>query len=112
MSIDPADAEKNKVMGILAYLGILFIVPLVAARESRFAMYHTNQGVVLFIACVGLLVASSIVAAIPVVGWIFSLFITPFLSLGMLIFMILGIINAAQGVCKPLPVIGHFTIIK
>ncbi|MEI8042594.1 MAG: DUF4339 domain-containing protein [Verrucomicrobiota bacterium] len=41
---DPADVDKNKIFAVLAYLGILFLVPLLAAKESRFARYHTNQG--------------------------------------------------------------------
>jgi len=30
------DAEDNKIMGILAYLGILVLVPILAAKESPF----------------------------------------------------------------------------
>ena len=44
-----SDAQQNKVMGILAYLSWLVIVPLLAAKESPFARYHTNQGLVLAI---------------------------------------------------------------
>ena len=44
-----ADIEQNKVFAILAYLGILFLVPLLAAPQSPFARYHTNQGIILFI---------------------------------------------------------------
>lgn len=33
---DQNDIQSNKVMAVLAYLGILVLVPLFAARESRF----------------------------------------------------------------------------
>jgi uncharacterized membrane protein len=104
---DPADVEKNKVMGVLAYLGLLFLVPLLAAKESPFARYHTNQGLILFLTWIACFIVGSI---IPFVGWFL---IIPLTSLCLFVLMILGIVNAAQGACKPLPVIGTlFTIIK
>lgn len=100
---DPNDVQTNKVMAILAY--ILFFVPLLAARNSRFAMYHANQGLILFLAAVA---ANIIAAIIPFVGWILS----PLVSIAVFVFMIIGIINAANGVMKPLPWIGNFQLIK
>ena len=44
---DPQDVQANKVMAILAYFGLLVFVPLFAAKESRFARFHTNQGLIL-----------------------------------------------------------------
>ena len=46
---NPQDIEQNKVMAILAYLGILVLIPLFAAKESKFARFHTNQGLILCI---------------------------------------------------------------
>ena len=48
------DIEQNKVMALLAYLGLLFLVPMFAAPNSKFARYHTNQGLVLCLAAVAL----------------------------------------------------------
>ena len=48
------DVQNNKVMGILAYFGILFLIPLLAAKDSQYARFHTNQGIVLFIFSVAL----------------------------------------------------------
>ena len=47
--VDPADFEKNKIFAILAYLGILVLIPILAAKDSPFAKYHANQGLVLLI---------------------------------------------------------------
>ena len=47
---DPRDIEQNKLMAILAYLGILVIIPILAAKESKFARFHSNQGLILLIA--------------------------------------------------------------
>lgn len=101
---DPKDIEDNKVMALLAYIGILFLVPLLAAKESKFAKFHTNQGIVLFIAEI----IVSIVTLIPILGWIVG-FVG---GIALLIFAILGIVNAVQGKAKELPLIGKFKILK
>mgnify|MGYP002689030352 FL=1 len=46
---DPQDINNNKGMSVLAYIGFLFLVPLLACPNSKFARYHTNQGLVLFL---------------------------------------------------------------
>ncbi len=98
----PEDIEKNKVMAVLAY--IIFLIPLLAAKDSKFARFHTNQGLVLFIGAV----IASVVAAIPVIGWI----VAPILSLAITVLAILGIVNVLNGRAKELPVIGKFKILK
>ena len=99
---DAQDIENNKVMAVLAY--IIFLIPLIAAKDSPFAKYHTNQGLILFI---GALV-SSIIVIIPVLGWI----IAPIIALVITILSIIGIINALGGKAKELPIIGKFKILK
>jgi uncharacterized membrane protein len=112
---NPADVDKNKVFAILAYLGILVLVPLLAAKESRFARYHTNQGLVLFLAAIVCGFAGAILsfmlAFVPVIGRIACL-IWPAIWLSTLVLAVMGIINAAGGKCQPLPVIGQFKLIK
>lgn len=103
VSADAADIERNKVMGILAY--ILFLIPLLAAKESKFAMYHANQGLVLFICAVALNVTANL---LPFMGAL----LVPLTSLAVLVFMVIGIINASRGEMKQLPVIGGITILK
>ncbi|MDF2921910.1 MAG: hypothetical protein K0R57_824 [Paenibacillaceae bacterium] len=100
---DSADIQANKGMGVIAY--ILFFVPLIAAKESRFAMYHANQGLTLFLAFV---ICNVVLGIIPVIGWI----VLPFANLGLLVLMVLGIATAAQGQAKPLPLIGAYTLIR
>ena len=67
---DSKDIADNKVMAVLAYIGILFLIPLLAAPNSRFARFHTNQGLVLFLAEVVLGTAGGVLGLIPFVGWI------------------------------------------
>ena len=99
---DKDDIEKNKAMGLLAY--ILFFIPLLAAKDSPFARYHANQGLVLFLC--GLI--SSVLWIIPILGWI----IAPILSIVITVLAVIGIINALNGKAKELPIIGKFNILK
>lgn len=46
------DVESNKVMAVLSYLGILVLIPLLGAKNSPFARFHTNQGLILCIATI------------------------------------------------------------
>lgn len=99
---DAQDIEKNKVMALLAY--IIFFIPLLAAKDSKFARFHTNQGLVLFLGGI----IASVVAVIPVIGWI----IAPIAGLVITVLAIIGILNALNGRAKELPVIGKFKILK
>ena len=101
------DAEQNKGMAIIAYL--LFFVPLLTGdhKKSRFVMYHTNQGTVLFLFSVGGWIVSSILMLI-LIGFVLGFVV----GIASLVFLIIGIINVLNGKMKPLPLIGKFEIIK
>ena len=108
---DPNDIQQNKVMAILAYLSWLVLIPLFAAKESKFARYHCNQGIMLAIAEIIVWVIFGILSIIPYVGWIFIV-LNSLISLVCLVFAMTGIINAANGKAKELPFIGKFNILK
>lgn len=105
---DPNDIQQNMVMAVLAYIAILFLVPLLAAPQSQFARFHANQGLVLFIVEIILGVVVGICLFIPIVGWIISSVV----GLVTFLLMVLGIVNAASGKGKELPLIGKIRIIK
>ena len=69
---DQQDIESNKIMAVLSYLGILWLIPMLAAKESKFAQYHVNQGIILTIAGIAVSVACFIIAWIPILGWIIA----------------------------------------
>jgi uncharacterized membrane protein len=116
--ITPEDIQQNKTMAILAYF--IFFLPLLAAKESKFARYHANQGLVLLLAFIAVAIVSSIITSIIVAAMTFSglgalaivglLFTLVDIAIGVL--GIIGIVNAAQGKVKPMPVLGGITIIK
>ena len=112
---DADDVSKNKVMAILAYFGPLCFIPMFAAKDSKFARFHANQGLTLFIACVAWSIAYSILNwIILAISWrLYSISsIIGLCSLVFLVLAVLGIINAANGRAKELPVIGKFKFLK
>lgn len=97
------DVQSNKWIAAAAY--ILFFLPLLAAKESRFAMYHGNQGLVLLLTSIA---ANVVLSLIPLL----SLLLVPLANLALLVLAIIGIMNAINGTMKPLPLIGNVRIIK
>jgi len=113
---DAADIEQNKLFALLSYLSILFLVPILAAPNSKFARFHANQGLVLFIVDIALPIVAGSVSAIiffiPFIGVIIAGIIGTAAGLVSLLFTILGVVNAAQGKAKELPIIGKLKILK
>lgn len=99
--------SNEKVYGVLAYIGLLFLIPLLAGK-TEFSRYHANQGIVLFIVDAVVGVVSTILGFIPIIGWI----VPPILGIATFVLWIIGIVHAAQGEMKPLPIIGGIQILK
>lgn len=104
-----------KVITILDYIGIFCLLGLFIEKDNEDVRFHTNQGLILLILEVVVGVIAGILrflGFIPFIGWIFGL-VSWLLGLICLVLAILGIVNAAQGQRKPLPIIGNlFTFIK
>ncbi len=93
------EAGSETVMGILAYIGILVIIPLIASKDP-FVKFHAKQGLVLFI----------IEIIISALGFSFYAFwgLINLLNLIVLILAIIGIVNVVQHKEKELPGVGQF----
>ena len=129
------DVQDNKLMAILSYVGLLWLVPLLTKshEKSPFVKFHLNQGILVL----AMWVAYGIVHAVlgvfrrPVVVQIQTVLgsvsthtgayvrplwvtlITTALSVFVLVIAILGIVNAAKGEQKKLPLIGDlYTVFK
>lgn len=126
--VDPQDAEKNKLFGILSYIPFLFLIPLFATPDSKFAKFHANQGLLLTIVAVILWIVQRIINGIIVRAMYRNILHNPFgaaagggfaatlISLVVWavisVLAIIGIIAANKGECKPLPLIGKFNLIN
>ncbi len=93
--VKSSGGQKNVGMAVLSYLGILVLVPLLTdAKNDPFVKFHIKQGLALLIVDI----IASFIVWVPFVGWI--------LWLGIVVLFIIGIVNAASGKEKELPLIG------
>ncbi len=100
----PATTEKkpNTTMGLLCYLGILVIVPLLTIKaEDRddFIKTHLRQGIGLFAFYLIVGGLSQLIGGL--IGTIFSI-----LVLVLFVLAIIGIVNAVGGKIAKLPLLG------
>ncbi len=96
--------ENEKLCAMLSYLliGIIWHFADENMKKSSFAHYHAKQGIVFLITGI---ILSAVAGAIPFIGWFI---LAPLFNLAMVILLVVGILNAAQGKEKELPLIGSF----
>ena len=123
---------KSKVLACLSYLGILILIPLIAARDDEFVQFHVRQGAKLTIFGIIILSVVNVVYMIFAISGLFfgvmfyqyieeyiqivfavgffivGVFgiISTIISIIFLVLCILGIVNACRGLATPLPIIG------
>jgi uncharacterized membrane protein len=107
-----SDAQDNNVIFMLSYLGILFFLPLVISPNSKAGRFHANQGLVLLITGIAGQIIISILSMILWKLWLLMSLVSTLWGLALLVFVILGMINAYKGEQKQLPVIGSVILIK
>ncbi len=88
------DIIDGKMYAVLAYLSILCIIPLILKKKNPFVLAHGKQGLVLFVAQVGVMILSIVLPLI-----------FPVLMFGLLIFSFWGMIAVLRGEMVDLPVI-------
>ncbi len=102
-SYDP-DIADNRFLAATGYLFILCLVPLTLRKDSKFAQFHGKQGLVLTIAAVLLWFASFILTFVPILGWL--IMAAGWISI--MVFAILGILNALAGKFWEMPFFGKY----
>ena len=108
---DPSDIINNKVISVFSYLGILVLVPILAGKDSKFARFHANQGLMLIISAFILAAVTGIISKIPLIGFVGGI-LSLVVSVSILILEILGIVNVVNGKAKELPIIGKYRLLK
>ena len=112
------ELEQGKVCAILSYLlvGIIWYFADEKMKKNSYVKFHAKQGLVLLIFSIAIWIVERI---------LFSMFFNPFswgawgaigllgtifwiVGLAELVLVIIGIVNAANGNQKPLPIIGGF----
>lgn len=130
--------SKSKVLACLSYLGILVLIPLIAAKDDEFVQFHVRQGAKLTIFGIIILSVVRVVYMVFAISGLFfgAMFyqyieeyiqivfavgffivavfgiISTIIGIIFLVLCILGIVNACRGLTTPLPIIGKNSAAK
>lgn len=103
----PVVVAEDKTVAIVSYLTLIgFIVAIVlhGNKKTQLGAYHLRQSLGLMIAFVVCWVVNAILVFIPIIGWLMIMA----LWLGLLVIWLFGLVNAASGKLKPVPVVGEY----
>ncbi|MEI8196582.1 MAG: hypothetical protein WCI73_11785 [Phycisphaerae bacterium] len=116
------DAREHRSLAMVGY--VVFPLPLLLAPKSRFARFHGQQGLLIFLAGVALFVASSFISLVSYYGPTIEALALPLgimryliglvefaWFLGLVYLIVQGILHAADGNMEPLPVIGKIQLL-
>lgn len=104
--VAPAGSPEDKTVAILSYLTIIgFIIAIVlhGSKKTKLGSYHLRQALGIFLTGVIAGVGNFVLAFIPILGWLAIMVIW----VGLLVLWIMGLIAAANGQMKPVPVLGE-----
>ena len=101
MELNKKDVAENRYIAAVSYIPVLFIVPLLAKKDSHFAQFHAKQGMLLTITWFIIWILGSI----PIIGWFI---IMPLGNLLMVVISILGILNALAGKYWKIPYLSQY----
>lgn len=110
--MDSKEIADGKVLAIIGYIFGIVAIVMLFVRNNNFVLYHAKQMLILTIAAIVcwiplFVVLLIVAAAVPKLAClVFPLY--GVLWIGAIVLVIIGIINAANGVCKPLPLIGVY----
>jgi len=91
---------NERTLSAIGYIPVLCLIPLLLKKDSPFAQHHGKQGLVILV----LWVALWAVYLLPIIGkslWVLG-------SVGLLLLVILGMVNAANGIKWEMPVFGKY----
>ena len=95
-----SDAQENRLIAAIGYLGILCLVPLLLKKDSAFAQFHGKQGLATLIAWI-VLWAGNVVPVIGTFVWLVG-------SLALFCLAVVGFVHALNGEMWEMPVLGKF----
>lgn len=114
----PEDINSNRAMGIISYISWVVLVPIFAAKNSPYARFHANQGLILAILETGLGILSRILMAmfnkVPVLRWIFDVagWLVGLLTIPVCVYAIIAFVGAIRGKAMEIPFINSIKILK
>lgn len=104
-----AEIDDGKVLAAIGYLGILFLVPLLAKKDNKYCLHHGKQGAVLFgvevIGGIALMLIGLILGRMGCAGSVVSSILNIAFFLCMFVLSIWGFITALKGEYWKMPVV-------
>jgi fumarate reductase subunit D len=89
--------ESDKIMLVLAYLGILSLIPLLTVKDSDYVQFHARQGLALLLCWIPFV----IISFIPFIGWLLGCLG----GLTTMVLIIVGIVKAFKPERWRIPVV-------
>jgi uncharacterized membrane protein len=106
---------NRTIMIVLAYLGLLALIPLLVEKEDKEVQWHAKHGLVLLVAeiaiFVALMILQSIVSAVPLIGCLAALIgvlISFVLTIGILVLHVMCIVKGVNGQRFMLPYVSEY----
>jgi uncharacterized membrane protein len=104
----PAPDSNRTIMLVLAYLGILGLIPLLVEKNDKEVQWHAKNGLVLFAAWVVLwLLDFFVIWTLHILGCLYSIFMF-FVWILYLVLIVLGIAKALKGQRLVVPFLSQF----
>lgn len=116
--VTPQEARKGRWKAIAAYLGVLVAIPVCFSGNSRFVKFHANQGFVLFLCELLLLIGTEALQTIVRMSLGSTIVLNvvsvtaSVLEIAIGLWCIAGIVFVIKGRCVKLPLVGKICIFK
>lgn len=98
-----AEGHSPTLMGVLAYIGPLVLIPYFLAKDDAFVRFHVKQGLVLVVIELVLWVLGEMMF------WYFLAPVIMIVNLVLLVLSIIGIMNVLQKKEARLPLVGAYS---
>lgn len=98
--------EHEQLASILSFflIGVIWYFADEELKKNKVVKHFTKQALVLFGVAILVGIITSILAFVPIIGWIAMLV----LNITLIVLLIIGIIRAVKGDKEKLPLIGEF----
>ena len=88
---------EQMLFGVLSYLPILVLIPLLIKKDDDFVHFHAKQGLIMLIVWI----AVAIISMVPIVGWILG----PLLYVVIAIIALIAIVKVLMGEKWEIPIV-------
>ena len=115
MECSKRDAGDNRMIAVLAYLGVLAVALFWVEKKSEFVRYHMGQGLTLLVLeIVYGIVYQFLTVVVLLVSWrlYFIVRILGYMAVVFPVLALIGIMNVVNGQERELPVIGKIRVVR